>query len=257
MAAPKALITNSLSMTLKLIPAGTFWMGSSKDRDPQAYDDEMPRHEVRISRAFYLGVTEVSQGQYRAVTGKSPSYFKGSDDLPVEQVSWNDAITFCNKLSEKERLKPYYQFGAGAVSDGDGYRLPTEAEWEYAARAGPGGAGAYSFGDDPVQLDRYAWYRANAHETTHPVGSRKLPNAFGLFDMHGNVSEWCWDWKAPYEAMAAVDPVGPLTASRRVIRGGSWFNDGEYCRSATRNDFTPSYQGIFVGFRVARVPSGR
>ena len=128
-------ITNSIGMKLVLIPAGEFWMGSP-DSDKDARDDEKPQHQVRITRPFYLGVTEVTQGQYRAVTGENPSHFKGSDDLPVEQVSWNDAIAFCNKLSEREGLKPYYQSGAGVPSGGDGYRLPTEAEWEYACRAG-------------------------------------------------------------------------------------------------------------------------
>jgi serine/threonine-protein kinase len=172
--ADDSLITNSLGMTLKLIPAGTFMMGSSNEMDAQADDNEMPRHEVRISWAFYLGVTEVTQGQYRAVTGESPSHFKGSDDLPVEQVSWLDAVRFCNALSVKEGLTPFYRIEGDEVSvpdwKGAGYRLPTEAEWEYAVRAGPGGAGVYSFGDDASQLGRYAWYDANSENKTHPVG---------------------------------------------------------------------------------------
>lgn len=243
-------------MKLKLIPAGTFLMGSSKDVDPNTFDSEMPRHEVRISRAFYLGVTEVTQGQYRAVTGESPSLFKGSDDLPVERVSWLDAVKFCNALSAKEGLTSFYRIEGDKVSapdwKGAGYRLPTEAEWEYACRAGPGGTGAYSFGDDATQLDRHAWYDGNSGRTTHPVG-QKAPNAFGLYDMHGNVYEWCWDGFAPYDAKAAVDPVGPFEASARVYRGGNWGSDPRCARSAIRSWSASWFRLSGLGFRVARV----
>jgi predicted Zn finger-like uncharacterized protein len=254
-----SLITNSIGMTLKLIPAGMFFMGSSKDLDPQAGDDEIPRHEVRISRAFYFGVTEVTQGQYRDVMEESPSHFEGSDDLPVEHISWLDAVKFCNVLSAKEGLAPFYRIEGDEVSvpdwKGAGYRLPTEAEWEYAGRAGSGGAGVYSFGDDAGQLGRYAWYDANADSKTRPVG-QKSPNAFGLFDMHGNVWEWCWDGYAPYDAKVAVDPVGPLLrAASRVVRGGSWSNEPHGCRSANRDRLAPDFRGNYgrLGFRVARV----
>ena len=162
-------------MKLVLIPAGEFLMGSP-DSDKDAEDDEKPQHRVRITRPFYLGARG-DQGQYRAVTGENPSHFKGSDDLPVEKVSWNDAIAFCNKLSEREGLKPYYQFGAVARSGGEGYRLPTEAEWEYACRAGS--TTRYSFGDDAASLGEYAWFNGNSGSKTHPVG-QKRPNAWGL-----------------------------------------------------------------------------
>jgi formylglycine-generating enzyme required for sulfatase activity len=244
-------ITNSIGMKLVLIPAGEFLMGSDKGDDPDAFDDEQPRHRVRITRPFYLGLTEVTQGQYRAVTGQNPSNFKGSNDLPVEQVSWNDAIAFCNKLSELEGLRPYYQFGAGAESDGEGYRLPTEAEWEYACRAG--NPARYSFGADPAGLGDYAWFDGNSGKQTHPVG-QKRPNAFGLFDMHGNVYEWCWDgYDAKYyEQSPTDDPRGPSGPSGRVIRGGSWGYYPRLARSADRNGFAPGLRNILLGFRLAR-----
>ena len=182
---------NSMGIKFALIPSGTFQMGST-DADKDAELDEKPRHEVRITRPFYLGVHEVTQGQYRAVMGENPSHFKRSDDLPVEEVSWLDAVRFCNKLSEREGRTPYYLIEDDdvTIAGGDGYRLPTEAEWEYACRAGT--TTRFSFGDDENALGRYAWYLANSKYHTHPVGT-KQPNAFGLYNMHGNVREWCWD----------------------------------------------------------------
>jgi len=250
------LITTRLAgIRLKRIPAGEFLMGSSKDEDKDASDDELPGHRVRITRPFYLGVTEVTQGQYRAVTGQDPSNFKGSDDLPAEQVSWNDAIAFCNKLSEQEGLKPYYQFGAGSPSGGDGYRLPTEAEWEYACRAG--NRARYGFGSDAASLGEYAWFDGNSGNKTHAVG-QKRPNAFGLYDMHGNVYEWCGDgYDAKYYAESPVeDPRGPAGASDRVFRGGGWSGSPLHARSANRSRSPPVYRLHDLGFRLARVQSG-
>ena len=219
-------------MKLALIPAGEFLMGSP-DSDKDASDDEKPQHRVRITQPFYLGVYQVTQGQYRAVTGANPSHFKGSDDLPVESVSWHDAIAFCNKLSEREGLKPYYQLDAATRSGGEGYRLPTEAEWEYACRAGS--TTRYSFGDDAASLGEYAWFNGNSGGKTHPVG-QKRPNAFGLYDMHGNVWEWCWDVYAAYNANSpGADPDGPSGASGRVIRGGCW---GDFPRDVGRRTGT-------------------
>jgi formylglycine-generating enzyme required for sulfatase activity len=248
---PAKLITNTLGMKLVLIPAGEFLMGSDKDADA----DEKPPHRVRITRAFYLGANEVTQRQYRAVTGASPSFFHGSDDLPVEQVSWGDAIAFCNKLSEREGLKPYYSSGARTPSGGDGYRLPTEAEWEYACRAGR--ATRFHFGDDATNLEAYAWYGDNSGAKTHPVG-QKHPNAWGLYDMHGNVCEVCWDGfgRDFYAHSPDADPTGPSQAEDRVSRGGGWFNYQRDCRSANRNWVGQDNRGADLGFRVARVQFG-
>ena len=258
-AAGQATITNTLGMKLVLIPAGEFLMGSSKDPDNYARDPEVPQHRVRITRPFYLGVTEVTQGQYRAVTGQSPSNFKGSDDLPVEQVSWDDAVNFCNALSRVEGFPPFYRVDGQnvAVPDwkGAGYRLPTEAEWEYACRAK--NPARYSFGDDPAGLGEHAWFDGNSGNQTHPVG-QKRPNAFGLFDMHGNVYEWCWDaFDTKYYAESPVDdPRGPSGASGRVIRGGGWHRDPLYARSAYRGWDPPGNRRHVLGFRLARVQSG-
>jgi len=248
-------ITNTLGMKLVLIPSGEFLMGSP-DSDSEALDDEKPQHRVRTMRPFYLGVTEVTQGQYRALNNENPSRFKGSDDLPVENVSWDDAIAFCNKLSEREGLKPYYQLGTGAPSGGDGYRLPTEAEWEYACRGG--NTTRYSFGDDATRLAEFGWYQGNSDRKTHPVG-QKGPNAWGLYDMHGNVWEWCGDgYKTSYyKESPPTDPSGASQAALRVLRGGSWSSRPRFARSALRYGYTPALRRDDVGFRVARVQSGR
>jgi formylglycine-generating enzyme required for sulfatase activity len=230
-------------------------MGSpNSDKDAKAH--EKPQHRVRLPQPFYLGVYPVTQGQYREVTGANPSCFQGLDDLPVEQVSWNNAIAFCNKLSEREGLKPYYQLGTGAQLGGEGYRLPTEAEWEYAARAGS--TTQYSFGDDAASPGEYGWFNGNSGGKTHPVG-QKRPNAFGLFDMHGNVWEWCWDGYDPafYASSPGVDPDGPSQAAARVFRGGSWYHSPRHARSANRHWRTPEDWSNDLGFRLARFQSGR
>jgi formylglycine-generating enzyme required for sulfatase activity len=238
---PPKQVTNSIGMKLVLISAGEFLMGSAKADDPDAYEDEQPRHRVRISQPFYLGQTEVTQGQYRAVTGHNPSLFKASDDLPVENVSWNDAVAFCEKLNAMEKGSL-----AGAI-----YRLPTEAEWEYACRAGS--TTRYSFGNDAASLGEFAWYFENTGGKTHPVG-QKRPNAFNLFDMHGNVYEWCQDgYQADYyRESPAADPPGPSRAWDRVIRGGCWDDLPRYARSAYRFRYTPGFQIHNLGFRLAR-----
>ena len=184
---------------------------------------------VLISKAFELQTREVTQAQWQAVMGSNPSSFKGPD-LPVEKVSWDDAQAFIAKLNAK--------------NDGYRYRLPTEAEWEYAARAGT--TGPYA-GD----LDAMAWYEQNSGRTTHPVGT-KAANAWGLYDMHGNVWEWVQDWDGNYDASAVTDPVGPSSGSYRVLRGGSWRHESQYCRSADRNSSSPGYRGYFLGLRLLR-----
>ena len=194
---------------------------------------EKQKHLVRITRPFYLGVTEVTQGQYQAVMGKTPSVFRMSDDLPVERVSWFDAIEFCIKLSDKETQQPRYRIEDKTVTftGGYGYRLPTEAEWEYACRAGS--TTRYPFGDDENGLGEYAWYHKNAGGKTHPVGQKRA-NVWGLHDMMGNVWEWCWDGYAVdyYKGSTVDDPHGATKSEGRVVRGGSWNGNPLASRSA-------------------------
>ena len=213
---------NSVGMRFKPLPAGTFSMA----------------HKVTLTNHFELGVYEVTQEEYERVMGTNPSQFKGARN-PVEQVSWDDAVEFCRKLSALPAEK-----SAGYV-----YRLPTEAEWEYACRAGT--TTVYSFGDSAAQLGEYAWYIDNSGNATHPVGGKK-PNAWGLYEMHGNVWEWCQDWYGDYPSGAATDPTGPSSGSGRVHRGGSWNGNFERCRSANRFRGTPDYRSYSQGFRVLR-----
>jgi formylglycine-generating enzyme required for sulfatase activity len=217
-------------MAFVLIPAGTFLMGSD------VYHDEQPVHPVRLTRPFLLGQHEVTQGQWIAVMGTNPSQFTGDPRRPVEFVSWEEVHVFIRQLMARE---------------GHRYRLPTEAEWEYAARAGT--TTAYSFGDDERQLTQYAWYTENAERTTHPVGHKK-PNAWGLFDVHGNVWEWVQDWYGAYAAEAVSDPPGSPSGSLQMFRGGSWYNDAGYCRSAFRDRVQPGRRFVSVGFRLLREP---
>ncbi|MFO7906361.1 MAG: formylglycine-generating enzyme family protein [Pirellulaceae bacterium] len=237
-------ITNSIGMTLKLVPAGEFMMGSPEDELHRG-EDEGPQHRVRITQPFYLGETEVTQGQWEAVMDTQPwqgeLYAEEGSDYPANYISWEDAVAFCERLSEKE---------------GRTYRLPTEAEWEYACRAGTDTA--YTFGDDPSELGEYAWFKDNVdavgEEYAHEVG-RKRANDFGLYDMHGNVWEWCADWYDSdyYGGSPTEDPSGPTSGSGRVSRGGSWSTDAGHCRSARRSRYSPGYRFITRGFRVALV----
>jgi len=266
-------IKNSIGMTLKLIPAGEFFMGSPDDAI-EAENDEKPLHRVRISKPFYLGACEVTQGQYEAVMGNNPSHFsangdgkdrvagQSTDQFPVENISWLDAIQFSNKLSEKEGKKPFYEIDGRDVRvpdwNGQSYRLPTEAEWEYACRANASTRTRFSFGDNVVELELYGWVDGNSEQRTHPV-SQKRPNGFGLYDMHGNVWEWCWDWyrEGYYNQSPANDPTGPAGASDRVIRGGSSFSDPRYDRSSDRGWIAPGNRDGNIGFRLALGQSGR
>jgi formylglycine-generating enzyme required for sulfatase activity len=242
-------ITNSIGMKLVLIPKGTFMMGSPIEEEGAENDEE--QHQVTISKDYYLGVTEVTQGQYEKVMGTNPSQFQnsviGKSDssmYPVERVSWEDAVEFCKKLSELPEEKT-----AGRV-----YRLPTEAEWEYACRAGS--KSAYSFGADSTSLGDYAWFGENSGNQTHPVGEKKA-NAWGVYDMHGNVWEWCSDWYGEYPKGAVSDPSVPNEGSGRVLRGGGWRLGAARCRSANRNGGGPSGRSVDLGFRLAlSSPSG-
>jgi formylglycine-generating enzyme required for sulfatase activity len=235
-------------MKLVLIPKGMFMMGSPTEEVGRNLDEE--QHEVTISKEYYLGAFEVTQGQYEKVMGKNPSHFQkpvlrknDSSMHPVEKVSWDDAFGFCKRLSELPEEKK-----AGRV-----YRLPTEAEWEYACRAGS--KTAYSFGNDSKSLGDYAWFNANSNAQTHPVGE-KNPNAWGLYDMHGNVHEWFSDWYGEYMKDAATDPWGPSEGLARACRGGAWNNNPFFCRSAYRRK--PALPGLqmFHGFRIALSPPG-
>jgi formylglycine-generating enzyme required for sulfatase activity len=257
--------TNTIGMKFVRIEAGEFLMGTTKDQVEQLmrlfpdskradFDDEQPQHSVKISQAFFLGIHEVTQVQYQAVMGENPSFFKGSDDLPVEKVPWLDAVGFCNKLSERENRKPFYRMNGRDVSvvGGNGYRLPTEAEWEYACRAKS--ATLYPFGDDAGKLGEHAWHDGNAGGKTHPVG-QKPPNAWGLYDMLGNVWEWCADGydEKCYASSLPFDPPGASVASRRVVRGGSWFRSPWGCRPARRSSHMPAFRNDRTGLRVAAV----
>ena len=231
-----AKITNAIGMQFRLIPAGEFMMGSPED-DPNKFGYETPQHRVRITEPFYLGIHEVTQEQYERVMDENPSGL-GEAMCPVEGVSWEDANDFCEKLSEMDTEHDY--------------RLPTEAEWEYACRAGT--ITRYSCGDE---LDPgCAWFRDNSDGQTHPVGEKR-PNAFGLYDMHGNVVEWCEDrYDSRYYGSSLLDdPTGPTTGSHRVTRSGSWDLKARDCRSADRNGLSPDFRYDFLGFRVALVPA--
>ncbi|MDB4810102.1 formylglycine-generating enzyme family protein [bacterium] len=232
------VVTNSIGMKLKMLPPGRFQMGSKSGQG-----DEKPQHEVTLTKPFMFGVHEVTQSLYSKVMGVNPSHFKGSNH-PVEQVSWEDAVKFCQKLSALPAEK-----AAGHV-----YRLPTEAEWEYACRAGT--TTEYSFGYAESQFPQYAWYADNADDKTHHVGGKK-PNAWGLYDMHGNVWEWCQDWYGDYPGQAVTNPSGPTFGSIRVYRGGSWSHAAGICRSASRSRSGPSGRNGNRGFRVCLSPSGK
>jgi formylglycine-generating enzyme required for sulfatase activity len=254
-AARPRTLTNSVGMKLALIPAGTFLMGSPED-EAQRAGDEGPQHRVTITRPIYLGVYPVTQREYEAVMGRNPAEFGkangGGPDHPVEQASWEDAIEFCRRLSALAAEKQ-----AGRV-----YRLPTEAEWEYACRAGtatpfPFGAAASS---EQANFDGNHPYgkagRGPHRQRTSKAGAYPA-NAWGLCDLHGNVWEWCADWYADdyYGASPANDPAGPRAGRQRVLRGGSWNNSGHLCRSARRNKYAPDFRGETIGFRVA-LPAG-
>jgi formylglycine-generating enzyme required for sulfatase activity len=233
---PKTLAVDlggGVKMEMVLIPAGQFMMGDDEDMKPV--------HKVHITRPFYLGAHEVTQQQWEAVMGSNPAKFKGPKN-PVEKVSWDDCRNFIEKLNAK------------AGEQGVKFALPTEAQWEYACRAGS--TTKYCFGDDEAAFGEYAWFSGNAGGKTHPAGEKK-PNAFGLYDMYGNVWEWCADWHDPdyYAKSPADDPQGPATGASRVFRGGAWNVTARSSGSAKRRINVPELRADNIGFRVARVPS--
>lgn len=254
-------IVNSIGMRLVKLPAGKYLRGSPVD-EVGSQDDEN-QHEITLTREFYIGVFEVTQAEYTLVMGENPSYFPepiihpavrhpetgrlisaeqkeqlDSSRYPVERVAWNDAVRFCERLSQRRD-----EARAGRV-----YRLPTEAEWEYAARAGS--KTAFFFGADSSLLSQFGWYSANSKQTTHPVGE-KLANDWGLYDMYGNISEWCSDLYQNYPSKSLVDPTGPLSGRKRICRGGDWSELlATDCRSAHREGLAPGVKLRTVGLRV-------
>jgi formylglycine-generating enzyme required for sulfatase activity len=236
-------ITTKTNVEMVLIPGGEFIMGDDKGQD-----DEKPTHKVQIS-AFYMDKYEVTQKAYENMMGTNPSKFKGPDK-PVERLSWFGAIQYCNMRSLREGLSPCYDLTTLQCNyDSNGYRLPTEAEWEYACRAGTDTK--YSFGNAPDRLGQYAWFKTNANKTTHPVGQKK-PNPWGLYDMHGNLWEWCNDYydQNYYQKSGGENPLGPSTGQERVLRGGSWAGSAESSRSSTRYSETPGFADVCFGYEA-------
>jgi formylglycine-generating enzyme required for sulfatase activity len=239
---PKIIRTKT-GIDMALIPAGEFTLGNDRGEN-----DEQPAHRVRLA-AFYMDVCEVTQASFQAILGRNPSKALGPD-RPVERVSWLAAVQYCNMRSAREGFKPCYDLKTLACDFlADGYRLPTEAEWEYACRAGT--TTRWSFGDDPGALARYAWFKACAEKTTHPV-KQKQPNPWGLYDMYGNVAEWCNDYYAEHydPAAAAENPHGPASGSERVLRGGSWASSAEDCRSSARHSEPPGFADVCFGYEA-------
>jgi formylglycine-generating enzyme required for sulfatase activity len=253
-ASPPVFTIDELGMTFVRIPAGTFMMGSPATE--LGRDEDEIQHEVTLTQAFYMQTTEVTQGQWQALMGQNPSSFQNcGDDCPVEHVSWGDIQEFVTRLNAQ-------------TTEGYTYRLPTEAEWEYAARAGSNTAFCEGditepYGNDPI-LNTLGWYGENSDAGyagcdenddgrcigPQPVGG-KIANEWGLFDMHGNVWEWCSDWYGEYPSGSVTDPLGPSSGDSRVLRGGSWYGTAAGCRSANRGRGLPGSRNNFNGFRLA------
>ena len=219
----------------ELVPvkAGSFMMGTP-DEDAEANPDERPAHRVTLTRDFCIGSTEVTQALYEAVMGYNPSANRKGGDYPVENVSYQDAMRFCQRLSQLT---------------GDNYSLPTEAQWEYAARGGHLASDRSMRYAGSGAVDDVAWWFGNSDNASHPV-ARKAPNSLGLYDMSGNVYEWCLDWYGKYSSADEDDPTGPATGDSRCIRGGSWYFFAEYCRIANRNGRVPTHHDNHLGFRI-------
>ncbi len=222
---------NGVSFEMVRVEGGTFRMGTTSEQEDDAYSDEKPVHSVTLS-SYYIGKTEVTQALWQAVMGSNPSDFEG-DDLPVECVSWDDCQEFIQKLNSLT---------------GRNFRLPTEAEWEFACRGGNNSRGYKYSGSN--NLGSVAWYDDNSGGQTHPVAT-KAPNELGIYDMSGNVWEWCSDWYADYTSYSQTDPTGPQSGSRRVIRGGCWINYARGCRSSNRNGNYPTRRNLNLGLRLA------
>jgi formylglycine-generating enzyme required for sulfatase activity len=233
-------VRTQIPTNMVFIPPGTFRMGSPTNEVDRS-SDEGPQTAVIISRGFWMGQYLVTQGEYLALMGTNPSSFTGDLSRPVETLTWYDATNYCWALTQQER-------SAALIPTNSIYRLPTEAEWEYACRAWT--STRFGYGDDPgyLNLTNYAWFGGDS-SGTQPVG-QKLPNLWGLYDMHGNASGWCQDWYGPYAGGIALDPQGPATGIRRVYRGGNWALAPWYCHSATREQTGPETKGPYFGLRV-------
>jgi formylglycine-generating enzyme required for sulfatase activity len=242
--------TNIVTTNLVWIAPGSFAMGSPLTEVDRGLDEV--QHTVTLTQGFYIGKYLVTQGEFLTVMGINPSFFNGGvfgTDLgrPVEQVYWFSADTYCAQLTQNEQQ-------AGRLPPGWAYRLPTEAEWEFACRAGT--TTRFSYGDDPgyVELANYAWYAGSSTNSTQAIG-KKIPNSWGLFDMHGNVFEWCQDWYGDYPTDPIIDPTGPATGSAKVFRGGAWDQAGQFCRSAGRYSSDPATRSRDIGFRIVLAPN--
>lgn len=224
-----------LGMQMVWVEGGSFVMGATSEQAEEAYDDEHPPHGVTLD-GYWMAATEVTQAQWQAVMGSNPAHFKGDAQRPVESISWADAKLFCDRLS---------------AQTGRRYALPTEAQWEYAARGGVKAAGCIYSGSNVAE--DVAWYDENSDAATHAVAQRR-PNELGLYDMCGNVMEWCADWYDCYDAAAQTSPAGPSEGATRVVRGGCSGHFYRNCRVSSRDDFEPSYRNLYIGFRVVRLP---
>ena len=225
------LTVNGIKYIMVWVEGGTFRMGATSEQGSDANSDEKPVHSVNLS-GYYIGKTEVTQALWRAVMGSNPSHFKG-DNLPVECVSWNDCQEFIRKLN---------------ALTGQNFRLPTEAEWEFACRGGNNSRGYKYSGSN--YIDNVAWHWDNSGKKTHPVAT-KSPNELGIYDMSGNVLEWCSDWKGDYSSGAQTNPKGPYDGSNRVNRGGDWGNSAWICRSSDRGGSSPDRRDSIFGLRLS------
>ena len=239
-----ALSLTVADLGIELVPVRT---GSFRQGSSQGYLTEQPERQVQITAPFWIGRYPVTQMQYWLLTRKCPSYFVG-EHLPVDTVSWADAMEFCRRLTERERV-------AGRIPSTLYFRLPTEAEWEYVCRSPAAGVPDFCEDDDPVTLAQYAWYEGNSGGMTHPVGAL-APNRWGIHDMLGNVAEWCMDWFSPYSGTSVSNPVGPEKGNRKVRRGGGWSSISRRCRPSDRVGVSPECRSALIGFRLIAVNNG-
>ena len=243
MSAARTTVGAKSGVEMVFIPAGEFVMG-----DDRGEDDEQPAHRVQVG-PFAMDVCEVTQASFQAVLGRNPSKFVGPDK-PAERVSWLAAVQYCNMRSTRDGFKPCYDLNTLKCDfSADGYRLPTEAEWEYACRAGT--TARRTFGDGPGELARHAWFKGNSGKATHPV-KQKQPNPWGLYDMLGNVAEWCNDfYSEKYDPSGpSKDPRGPDAGKERILRGGSWAVGEDACRSSARHSEAPGFADVCFGYEA-------